>query len=78
MPDVVSKPQSVPAIDAVRVADALDSIRHDFGMFDVVGGRVDDTGDERHPGGKRMALEASILVVVARIPCPVFRPGRTA
>src|SRR6266852_4284136 len=42
--------------DAMRVIDdacnALDSIRHDLGMFDVVGGRVDDTGDERHPRGE--------------------------
>jgi hypothetical protein len=34
----------------MRVADdacnALDSIRHDLGMLDIVGGRVDDTGDE--------------------------------
>jgi hypothetical protein len=33
----------------VRVADdacgALDSIRDDLGMFDVVGGRVDDPDD---------------------------------
>src|SRR5216684_6647772 len=60
-----------PRHDAMRVADdacsALDSIRDDLRMFDIVGGRVDDTSDERHPGGKRMALEASILVLVTRI-----------
>src|SRR5216683_2584401 len=68
-----------PRHDAMRVADdacnALDSIRHDLGMFDIVGGRVDGTGDERHPGGKRMALEASILVLVAADSLPRLHAG---
>src|SRR5579863_5945162 len=56
---------------AMRIADgaggAFEAVGHNFGMLDVVGSRIDDSGDEDHVGGKAMAFEATVFVLVARV-----------
>ena len=58
-PAAVAKPQSGVGEHAPRVAHGLggelDAVGDDLGMLDVVGGRVDDAGDEQHAGGQGIA-----------------------
>ena len=57
MPAVVSKPQSVPAMTRLRVADgsrrSLDPVGDHLGVLDVVAGGVDHPGHQRHVVGER-------------------------
>ena len=67
----VSKPQSVPAMtrcgSPTAAADPDEPVGDHLGVLDVVAGRVDHAGDQRHVVGQRPSLEAAALVGVAGV-----------
>ena len=71
MPAEVSKPQSVPAITRLRVADrardVFEPVGDDLGMLDKPGQIVDDAGDDDLVVGQREFLQYAPFVLVPRV-----------
>ena len=73
--EFIARERAEPAIGAPDNALArthsgnrgADAVRDDFGMFEIVGGYVDDAGDQQHVLRQGQLFEYFRLVFVARI-----------